>query len=145
MHRFRTLFIRVACAVYDALILFALWILATALWIFVTNRLGLYEPTTPLIPFNIPFDLYIFGISYLYLGGLWRKTGQTLGMRAWKLKVVAADGSTVTWLQALTRTLAAMLSWALLGAGWLWILFDREQLALHDRLSGTQTVRVTND
>lgn len=145
MHRFRTLFIRVACAIYDALILFALWILATALWILVTNQLGLYEPTTPLIPFNIPFDLYIFGISYLYLGGLWRKTGQTLGMRAWKLKVVAEDGSMVTWLQALKRTLAAMLSWALLGAGWLWILFDRDQLALHDRLSGTRTVRASAD
>lgn len=138
MQRFRTLCIRLAGAVYDALILVALWIVATALLMPFTD--GAIDPP---LPWNLPFDLYIFFVTFLYLGGLWRRTGQTLGMRAWRLKVVAHDGSRITWMQALKRVLAAMLSWLLFGAGWLWILFDREALALHDRLSGTRMVRIS--
>lgn len=137
MPRFKTLFVRLACAVYDGLILIALWILATALLMPFTG--GAIDPP---LPYNVPFDLYILAVSFLYLGGLWRKTGQTLGMRAWRLKVVNERGEPITWPQALARMFAAMLSWLLLGAGWLWILFDREQRALHDVLSRTRMVRV---
>lgn len=137
MQRLQIFLVRLTAAVYDALILVALWIMATLLLMPLTG--GAIEPP---LPWNIPFDLYIFAVSYLYFGGLWHRTGQTLGMRAWRLKVVNQDGEQLTWTQALGRMLAAMLSWLLLGLGWLWILFDRDQLALHDRLSRTRIVRM---
>ena len=137
MPQLKILFTRLASAVYDGMILVALWILATMALMPFTG--GAIDPP---LPWNLPFDLYIFAVSYLYLAGLWRRTGQTLGMRAWRWKVTTADGDSISWLQALARMCAAMLSWALLGAGWLWIVFDRDGLALHDRLSGTRTVRV---
>lgn len=137
MQRLQILLVRLTAAVYDALILVALWIMATLLLMPLTG--GAIEPP---LPWNIPFDLYILAVSYLYFGGLWRRTGQTLGMRAWRLKTVNRHGEQLTWTQALVRMLAAMLSWLLLGLGWLWILFDRDQLALHDRLSRTRIVRM---
>jgi len=137
MQQLRILLVRLTAALYDALILVALWIVATLLLMPFTG--GAIDPP---LPWNIPFDLYILAITFLYLGGLWHKTGQTLGMRPWRLKVVAAGNGNISWRQALVRMFAAMLSWLLLGAGWLWILFDREQLALHDRLSGTRMIRI---
>ena len=38
------------------------------------------------------------------------------------------------------RLLAALLSWGLLGLGFLWVLVDRNRLAWHDHLSGTRLV-----
>ncbi len=140
MQRLKTLFTRVASAVYDGMILVALWIFATMLLMPFTH--GAIDPP---LPWNLPFDLYILAVSFLYLGGLWHRTGQTLGMRAWRLKVVARNGGAITWTQALLRMLAGLFSWLLLGAGWLWILFDRDALALHDRLSGTTTVRLPKE
>lgn len=140
MQRLRILFTRLASAVYDGMILIALWIAATMLLMPFTQ--GAIDPP---LPWNIPFDLYILGVSFLYLGGLWHKTGQTLGMRAWRWKVVTAEGGSIGWLQGLKRMFAGLLSWLLLGAGWLWILVDRDALALHDRLSGTRLVRVASE
>lgn len=131
---------RLTSVVYDSMILVALWIFATMLLMPFTG--GAIDPP---LPWNLPFDLYILAVSFLYLGGLWHRTGQTLGMRAWRWKVVARDGGAISWLQALKRMLAGMLSWALLGAGWLWILVDRDGLALHDRLSGTKLVRLPKE
>src|SRR5690606_35657654 len=105
MQRLRLLIIRLMAVVYDSLILVALWILATLALMPFTG--GAIDPP---LPWNIPFDLYIFGVSLLYLGGLWRKTGQTLGARAWRLKVVSMNGGPLSWKQAFLRTLAGLLS-----------------------------------
>ena len=48
---------------------------------------------------------------------------------------VGVDGISVAMV-----LLTALLSWGALGAGFLWILVDRNQLAWHDRLSGTRLV-----
>ncbi|HEX7030706.1 MAG TPA: RDD family protein [Gammaproteobacteria bacterium] len=140
MQRAKILFTRLASAVYDGLILVALWIFATMLLMPFTH--GAIQPP---LPWNLPLDLYILFVSFLYLGGLWHKTGQTLGMRAWRWKAVTRDGGRIGYGRALARMLAGLLSWLLLGAGWLWILFDRDSLALHDRLSGTKLIRLPKD
>jgi uncharacterized RDD family membrane protein YckC len=40
------------------------------------------------------------------------------------------------------RFLCAIPCWALLGLGYLWILVDRDRMAVHDRLSKTVIVRL---
>jgi uncharacterized RDD family membrane protein YckC len=66
----------------------------------------------------------------------WSKSGQTLGMRAWRLRVQNQDGSLLTQKTALKRLL-----FTLLGLGNLWVLFDRKQrLSLQDKLTNTEVV-----
>ena len=83
---------------------------------------------------------YLLGICVLFFGWFWVHGGQTLGMRVWRLKITDANGGPVTWGSAGLRFAAALLSWAPLGLGFLWMLFDQEKLAWHDRLSGTRLV-----
>lgn len=78
----------------------------------------------------------------LYATASWRRGGQTLGMRPWRLKVVAADGSAPGWRALWLRYAAGTLSLALAGLGFWWAWFDRDRLAWHDRLSGTRIVRL---
>jgi uncharacterized RDD family membrane protein YckC len=78
----------------------------------------------------------------LFFTGFWWRGGQTLGMRAWRLKVVRMDGSPLRWSDALKRHLAALLSCLTLGLGFLWVLVDSDGLAWHDRLSATRLIRI---
>ncbi len=76
----------------------------------------------------------------LFFGWFWTRSGQTLGMQAWRLRVQQPDGSPISWRQALVRMGGAVLSALCLGAGYWWLLFDRERRTWHDRLSGTRVV-----
>lgn len=91
----------------------------------------------------------------------WRYGGQTLGMRPWRIRVLAGNGAPVTWTQALLRLLVAAVpllglglapwlghraaAWTVL-LGWvLWFgvgLFDRQRRALHDLAAGTLVARL---
>jgi uncharacterized RDD family membrane protein YckC len=61
-------------------------------------------------------------------------------MRAWRLRVEARDGGALDWQQAVRRFAAAFLAWLPLGLGVIWLQFDRDKLAWHDRLSDTRVV-----
>ncbi len=56
------------------------------------------------------------------------------------MRVVSAGGGPLTTRQALMRYGASLLSWLLLGGGYLWALIDRDRQFLHDRLAGTRLV-----
>ena len=89
------------------------------------------------------YTVYLLAVAFLYYGWSWTHGGQTLGMKAWRLKLNAVDGGPVNWRRAALRMLSACLSLGSLGLGYLWILIDRESRAWHDRLSGTRIVRDT--
>lgn len=124
---------RLAAICYDAMLLFALWMVGAAIW--VAFRHGQAVPAE-----YLPFQLFLALIGFLFLGGFWTHGGRTLGMMAWRLRLVGRHGAAVTWPQAFRRYLAAMLSWALLGLGFLYCLVDRDRRTLHDILSGTRLV-----
>ncbi|MEW8507828.1 MAG: RDD family protein [Candidatus Thiodiazotropha sp.] len=126
---------RLAAILYDGLLLLALLFVATAV---ITLPLGNPSGFTLLI-----FQLFVFEIiPLLFFTGFWSRGGQTLGMRAWRLKLVRIDGRKVGWSDALKRHLAALLSLLVFGLGFVWILVDPEKLAWHDRLSRTRLVIV---
>jgi uncharacterized RDD family membrane protein YckC len=128
-------FRRMASILYDLLLLLALMALAT---------------TAITLPFGMPssgwlllFQVFTFEIiPLLFFTGFWSRGGQTLGMRAWRLKVVREDGGDVSWNDALRRHLAALLSCLSLGLGFLWALIDKEGLAWHDHISRTRLIRL---
>lgn len=71
----------------------------------------------------------------------WRRGGQTLGMRPWRLRVVGPDGGNASTRALVRRYAAGTLSLLAAGAGFWWALFDRDRLTWHDRVSGTRLVR----
>ncbi len=121
---------RLAAAAYDTLPLFALLFVATALLLPFTGG----EAVAPGNPVHL---LYLLVVAYLYFGWFWTHGGQTLGMRAWHIRVRAISGGAVTWKGAALRFLAALLSWAACGAGFLRAAFDAERRTWHDLLSRT--------
>ncbi len=128
------LFRRLAGILYDLLLLAGVLFVATALVLPFTGGEAVR-------PHQWLYTVYLLAVTFLFFGWSWTHGGQTLGMKAWQLKVRTAEGGTVDWRRATLRMLAACLSWGLLGLGYIWILVDREHLAWHDRLSATRVVR----
>ncbi len=129
---------RLAAMLYDALGLFGVLVVASALVVLPAGLAFGYQ-----IPRDsLGFRLYLLAIILGYFAWPWVKGGQTLGMRVWRLRVIRADGTWLRLRDALLRLAAALLSWAALGLGFLWVWVDREGLAWHDRLSGTRLVLV---
>jgi uncharacterized RDD family membrane protein YckC len=120
-----------AVIIYDFLLLIAVLFLATAI----------------LLPFNggeaftnhkILYSLYLLAVSFCFYGWFWTHGGQTLGLRAWKIKVLNYEHGVISWQQAFIRFAVAFLSWGLLGLGFLWVVIDKNQRSWHDMASKTE-------
>ena len=78
----------------------------------------------------------------LYHGGFWVWRGQTPGKMLAGVKVVGADGRPPGVGQMLLRIVGYLMSFALLGLGFLLIAFDERKQGLADRIAGTYVVPV---
>lgn len=88
------------------------------------------------------FQLALLAIVAAFFCGFWTHGGQTLGMRAWRIRVMNQDGSPLSWARALARFAAGALALLPLGMGLWWGRFDPQRRGWHDRLTGTRVVRV---
>jgi uncharacterized RDD family membrane protein YckC len=129
---------RLTAILYDFLLLIAVLFVATAL----------------LLPLNAGkaftaqqffFPLYLLLVSFFFYAWFWTHGGQTLGLRAWKIKVLTLDRKPISWKQALLRFTIAIVSWGFCGLGFLWILIDKNQRSWHDHLSKTALFFDTRD
>jgi uncharacterized RDD family membrane protein YckC len=125
---------RLGAILYDGLLLSAILFAATAFIL-------LFNGGAAITPDQWLFPVYLISISFLFFGGFWTHGGQTLGMRAWKIRVISLSGGKITWSQALIRFTGAMLSWAAAGIGYWWIVFSAENNGWHDLLSRSRIVR----
>lgn len=132
------LFKRLAALIYDIFLLVALWFLSTATLVALNGGEALSPPVAQL--FLLPF---IFIVSCVFYIWFWTHSGQTLGMRTWKIRLVSEQGKAVNLRQALLRILAALLSIACLGLGYVWLLFDKRKCTWHDHLSRTRVIDVS--
>lgn len=123
---------RLGAMIYDALLVLALLMLATIP--FVAVRGG--EPVET--GANLGYRLTLFVIIYAYFVGYWTHSGRTLGMQSWGLRVETAGGGLPTVGTATLRFFTAILALLPLGLGFIWQMWDAEQLAWNDRLSGTR-------
>ncbi|MGQ9659705.1 MAG: RDD family protein [Thermochromatium sp.] len=85
--------------------------------------------------------LLVSGAFYVYF---WTHGGQTLGMKAWRLKVIAQDGTPVSFDAAVKRFVWSIVSLIPLGLGLWWSLFNSQGLAWHDIRSNTRVVLLPN-
>lgn len=74
-----------------------------------------------------------------YFCFFWHKSGQTLGMKTWRIEVRNLDGHFMSWPQAIKRWLLACVSLAFLGAGYWWALINSNRQTLHDAWSASYT------
>ncbi len=125
---------RMAAVIYDAFIVTGLLLIATA----VISPLDDGNQQAFRDPF---FTLYLFTIWYFYIAMCWMNGGMTVGMRAWKIILLADEGKT-TWKLCLVRFLSALFSAALFGIGFIWSLFDHQQRSWHDMSSHSGLYRV---
>jgi uncharacterized RDD family membrane protein YckC len=129
---------RTAAMVYDGLLLFAMMMIATALFLPFTAGEAVRWGTFPLL--TVLHRLALLGIVIGFYGICWTRQGQTLGMQSWRLLTERVDGTRLTWSDSARRVCCALLSWLPAGLGWWWALFDRERRTWHDILTGTRTV-----
>lgn len=76
-------------------------------------------------------------ISLAYYIGYWKKSGQTPGKSIMEIKVIATDGSPLSWGRALARYVGYIVSAIFLSVGFLWIAFDQKRQGWHDKMAGT--------
>jgi len=127
---------RLAAIFYDSWLVAALWLLGVTVDTFV----GAGSEGSHLV-----LQLYAVLSPMVFFSWFWMHGGQTLGMRAWRLKLLSSTGMQVTLRQSLIRCAGATLSILALGLGYIWILFDRDGLAWHDRISNTRLVMVSRN
>jgi uncharacterized RDD family membrane protein YckC len=133
---------RLAALVYDSFLLAALLVVFTGVALFFTRGAAV-------IPANAGAWVYLYraGLVLVIVGYYalnWRRSGQTLGMRAWRLRTVTDAGGTLTWTAVILRACFGFIAWAPAALGVLWLYLDPEHLALHDRLSKTRVIHLAS-
>ena len=127
---------RLLALVYDAVISIAFLFMVSALSLLLKPD---HRPVEPGTPAALLVFIALWAAIGAYAVVSWRRGGQTIGMKPWRLKVVAADGGRPDWRALLIRYAVASLS---LGTALLWSLADGERRGLHDLASGTAFVRL---
>ena len=93
---------------------------------------------------NFWFTLWLLAVCALYLTKSWR-AGMTLGMRAWRVKLVSQDGRALSWTRCLLRLIAGLVSLGALGLGIAWALVDGRNRTWHDLVAGTLLLRTNKE
>jgi len=153
---------RLAAAFYDSLLIIAIWFLATLLVLPLTGGEAIEH-------YRLLYLLYLLGLTALFFLWFWHRSGQTLGMQAWRIRVLdhrlerpTLAALIVRVVLMLTLLLAALYGLIMLAlddwADWLgfaclsplllsmvWCLADRNGRSLHDLASGTRLVLLPKD
>ena len=129
---------RFASVFYDGLLLFSLLFVGSFFVLPFTG--GKAVPSD-----NVIYPVCLFAFCYYYFVWQWIKGGQTLGMRAWRCRLVQQDGQMISWSAASTRFFLAILSWIMLGAGYWMALFRRDRKTFHDLYSNTYLIIEAKD
>lgn len=124
---------RIAAAVYDALIVMALLMVAAALALIPSAGKAVPAQT-------IWFQFYLLMWLLAYFGYCWTVGGHTVGMRAWKLQLVDVHGQRVSWTRSAVRMSMAFVATLAAGLQFWWCLFDRERQSFADRMADTRMV-----
>ena len=144
---------RFASLVYDTLAIIAFAMLTVVLYLFAVQglisldviSLNGAEDVSALIQESLLLSsirsALLVIVTLVFFGYFWTKSGQTIGMRAWRLKVQTSEGNLISWPQSIVRSLSA-----LLGLGNLVVLIDfKNKKALQDYVSKTEAITLTKE
>lgn len=126
---------RLAACFYELLSLIAIWFFCAFVFVMLDGQIAI--PAERLF-----LQVALWVMTGIYLVACWVKTGQTLAAQAWKIKLVNADQTSLTYKTALVRYVLATVSLFCFGLGFLWAVVDKEHLFLHDRLANTRLIKM---
>ncbi|MBC8212331.1 MAG: RDD family protein [Gammaproteobacteria bacterium] len=117
--------------VYDSLLIISILFIATAI----------------LLPFNQGeainnqfYTFYLFIIIFIFYSWFWNISGQTLGMKVWKIRIINENGFNPSWPVCFLRLCFALISIGCFGLGYWWRLF--KPYTWHDHFSQTRIIDV---
>lgn len=132
---------RLGAMMYDFLIIVAVWML-----------LGFAR--LPFVPEGVDamndhagpgFQSVLFLVTFGFFTFFWRRTGQTLGMQAWRIRIQNSDGRAISMTQSLMRFFCGAFSLVCLGLGHFWMLFSPSKKTWPDSFSESEVVYVLSD
>lgn len=129
---------RFAALLYDALLITAFLLLYTAAALFATGGKAIVAQNVGAAVYGYQAGEVALIAGYYVVSC--RLTGHTLGMRAWRLRVQRPEGGRLSVAQCLLRFGCGVLAWVPAGLGVLWLYWDRDHLAVQDRLSNSRTI-----
>ncbi len=140
---------RLAAVIYDTLLVIALFILAAFINLIIQMTYYGESHLKQLTEGGYTLDnsglyLALIIITYGFFTYCWCRKGQTLGMKAWRIRLVTTEMKPVTLKQATIRWLAAIPSLLLCFAGTLWMLVDPQTKSWQDHASKTMVVLLQN-
>lgn len=144
---------RLLAMVYDTLVAIAVgmcaaMVMIVALVVMLKNGVldlqGYAEPAD-LIQASFVYKLLIQSWVGLWIAGFflwfWKRGGQTLGMRAWRLRIYSTVDEPMTWARLLLRLVSS-----LGGLGTLLVLFDiKNKQSLQDLLAKTEVLKLSKE
>jgi len=118
--------------VYDSLLIISILFIATAI----------------LLPFNHGeaisnkfYSFYLLIIVFIFYGWFWNVSGQTLGMKVWKIRIINENGFNPSWPVSFLRLCFALISIGFFGLGYWWRLF--RPYTWHDHFSQTRIIDIS--
>jgi uncharacterized RDD family membrane protein YckC len=146
-------FRRLAAMIYDLLVAVAVAMVAAMLML-ITMLLLVENDILPMQGYNSFSELFQHNSLYqhilqawvgIWVTGFflwfWRNGGQTIGMRAWRLRIFSTTKQPFGYGRAMLRLLCSVG-----GLGTLLVLFDiKHKQSLQDRLAGTEIVYLSKE
>jgi uncharacterized RDD family membrane protein YckC len=120
---------RLASLLYEAVLVFAVVFVAGLAFLLASGG----APQEGWI--RLAHQLFLLAVLAAYFLWCWLRGGQTLAMKAWRIRLVGASPA-----RALARFVLALVL-VPTGISILWALLDADRQFLHDRIAGTRLVR----
>jgi uncharacterized RDD family membrane protein YckC len=144
---------RFAALLYEGVLLFGVLFFACFLYVVLTRQQDAL--------FGLPGYVFAFGVPALYFVTFWTRSGQTLALKTWHLRIVDTNGQLLRLGRAFARYVLSWLwvlpglslwvfgvrGWALAGCLLLWMLaygqlarLHPQRQFLHDAICGSRIV-----
>lgn len=121
---------RLMAGMYDWLLILAMAIIGSMPIVF------FYGESVP--TGNLMYQLALLALSIGYFTYCWTRSGQTLGMRTWNIRIMTKAGGRINTKQCLLHFAAAFISLATMGIGFWWAWTNHERSTWHDLWSETR-------
>ncbi len=132
-------FRRLAAFFYDCMLLMAVYFIIGGAAVAING--GKAIP----LHWSLFISVVVFPISaFAFYCWFWRRCGQTLGMQAWRIKLIA-DTTPPSISLCVVRFVVSLIGLAALGAGYLWMLVDSNKRTWQDIASDSRVVHLPHN
>lgn len=133
-------FIRFVAYMIDSIVLsIVLWIIIA---ISIAGSLTMMDNQTLVLAINLISGAIIFIVYFGYFIYFYGTSGQTLGKKMLRIKVVSTNGTPLTYKKGLLRIIGYIIASIPIYIGFIWMLFDKDKQNWEDKIANTYVVKV---